>query len=215
MALEEVVYSFLLSGASCPYEGGSGMLGRCLALIAALVQLMAGGADLDSARAVMAMRAGILLRLHVVAASDLLEDQRIKLCVRDAVQAAYAEHAGESGSMLENTQNMLPALQAAAEQAARAEGYHGPVTVSLEQVAFDERKLDGLTFPAGIYPALMVRLGPAQGHNWWGLVDRELALASAQVPDDAGTTLWEQGEIRWTLLLPQLLCRWFGGEGAA
>ena len=103
-------------------------------------------------------------------------------------------------------------LQAAAEQAAWAEGYHGPVTVSLEQVAFDERKLDGLTFPAGIYPALMVRLGPAQGHNWWGLVDRELALASAQVPDDAGTTLWEQGEIRWMLLLPQLLCRWFGGR---
>lgn len=80
------VYSFLLSGASCPYEGGSGMLGRCLALMAALAQLMAGGADLDSARAVMAMRAGILLRLHVVAASDLPEDQRIKLCVRDAVR---------------------------------------------------------------------------------------------------------------------------------
>lgn len=117
--------------------------------------------------------------------------------------------------MLENTLTMLPALQAAAEQAAWAEGYYGPVTVSLEQAAFDERKLDGLTFPAGIYPALMVRLGPAQGHNWWGLVDRELALASAQVPDDAGTTLWEQGEIRWTLLLPQLLCRWFGGEDAA
>ena len=92
--------------------------------------------------------------------------------------------------MLENTRTMLPVLQAAAEQAAWAEGYHGPVTVSLEQAAFDERKLDGLTFPAGIYPALMVRLGPAQGHNWWGLVDRELALASAQVPDDAGTTLW-------------------------
>ena len=156
-----------------------------------------------------------MLRLHVVAASDLPEDQRIKLCVRDAVQTAYAEHAKESASMLENTRTMLSALQAAAEQAARAEGYHGPVTVSLEQVSFDERKLDGLTFPAGIYPALMVRLGPAQGHNWWGLVDRELALASAQVPDDAGTTLWEQGEIRWTLLLPQLLCRWFGGEGTA
>ena len=215
MELGEVVYSFFLSGASCPYEGGSGMLGRCLALIAVLAQLMAGGADLDSARAVVAMRAGILLRLHVVAASDLPEDQRIKLCVRDAVQAAYAEHAGESGSMLENTQNMLPVLQAAAEHAAREEGYAGPVTVTLEQAAFDQRTLDGLRFPAGIYPALMVRLGPAQGHNWWGLVDRELALTSAQVQDGTGTVLWEQSGVRWTLLLPELLCRWFGGEDAA
>ena len=191
------------------------MLGRCLALMAALAQLMAGGADLDSARAVMAMRAGILLRLHVVAASDLPEDQRIKLCVRDAVRKAYAESPVESGSMLEKTQAILPELQEAAERAARAEGFQGPVTVTLEQAAFDRRELDGLTFPAGVYPALMVRLGPAQGHNWWGLVDRELALASAQVQDGMGTVLWEQGGVRWTLLLPELLCRWFGGEGAA
>lgn len=183
--------------------------------MAALAQLMAGGADLDSARAVMAMRAGILLRLHVVAASDLPEDQRIKLRVRDAVREAYAESPVESGSMLEKTQAILPELQEAAERAARAEGFQGPVTVTLEQAAFDRRELDGLTFPAGVYPALMVRLGPAQGHNWWGLVDRELALASAQVQDGMGTVLWEQGGVRWTLLLPELLCRWFGGEGAA
>ncbi|GEM_PF-4024737 len=191
------------------------MLGKCLAVLVALTQFMAGSVDSDSARAVFAMRAGILLRLHVVAASDLPEDQRIKLCVRDAVQEAYAESPVESGSMLEKTQAILMELQEAAERAARAEGFQGPVTVTLEQAAFDRRELDGLTFPAGVYPALMVRLGPAQGHNWWGLVDRELALASAQVQDGMGTVLWEQGGVRWTLLLPELLCRWFGGEGAA
>lgn len=188
------------------------MLGRCLALIAALAQLMAG-ADLDSGRAVLAMRAGIILRLHVVAASDLAEDQRIKLCVRDAVQAAYAESPVQDGSMLEKTRSILPVLQEAAEKAARAEGYDGPVAVCLEQTVFNTRELDGLTFPAGMYPALMVRLGPAQGHNWWGLVDRELSLACAQVPDGVGATLCERGGVRWTLVLPECLRRWFGGEG--
>lgn len=115
--------------------------------------------------------------------------------------------------MLEKTRSILPVLQEAAEKAARAEGYDGPVAVCLEQTAFDARELDGLLFPAGVYPALMVRLGPAQGHNWWGLVDRELALASAQVPEGVGTTLWEREGVRWTLVLPECLRRWFGGEG--
>ena len=191
------------------------MLGRCLALMMVAAQLLAGGADADSLRAALAMRAGILLRLHVVAASDQEEDQRIKLCVRDAVRAAYAESPVVSLSMLEKTQTILPQLQAAAEEAARAQGYGGEVNVTLEQVDFDQRELDGLTFPAGIYPALMVRLGPAQGHNWWGLVDRELSLEAASVPEEAGVTLWEEAGVRWTLVLPELWSRWFGGEGAA
>ena len=115
--------------------------------------------------------------------------------------------------MLEKAQAILPVLQEAAEMAAQAEGYDGPVAVCLEQTVFNTRELDGLTFPAGMYPALMVRLGPAQGHNWWGLVDRELSLACAQVPDGVGATLCERGGVRWTLVLPECLRRWFGGEG--
>ena len=41
----------------------------------------------------------------------------------------------------------------------------------------------------------------------------ELSLACAQVPDDVGATLCERGGVRWTLVLPECLRRWFGGEG--
>lgn len=183
---------------------------RWLALGMAILQL--AGMDWDSARATAAMRAGVLLRLHVVAVSDEAEDQRIKLCVRDAVQEAYAVSPGAGEPMLLRAQRALPALREAAQAAAEAEGFAGTVAVTLELAAFDERTLDGLTFPAGVYPALMVRLGAAQGQNWWGLVDSELALHAAQVDALLPQLEAQEETVRWVWLLPRLWTQLFGGE---
>lgn len=135
-------------------------------------------------RTVFAMKTGILLRMHVVAQDDTPEMQQLKLCVRDAVQQAYAQ--GEpTGPMLLSATAMLPSLRQAAQEAALQEGFTGTVTVTIQRAGFDQRSLDGLTIPAGEYPALMIRLGQAQGHNWWGLIDPELALQCASEGDGA------------------------------
>ena len=65
---------------------------RWMAVLVVIAQIV-GGAQWDNAKTALAMRAGILLRLHVVANSDDAEDQRVKLCVRDAVQDAYQARA--------------------------------------------------------------------------------------------------------------------------
>ncbi|MBQ7865494.1 MAG: stage II sporulation protein R [Clostridia bacterium] len=139
-------------------------------------------------RTVFAMKTGVLLRMHVVAQDDTAEMQRVKLCVRDAVQAAYAAAPHQDGTMLQRTQALLPQLTQAAQATARAEGFDGQVAVTIETLPFDQRSLDGLTIPAGTYPALMIRLGDAQGQNWWGLIDPELALQCAEF-DEA--LLWD------------------------
>lgn len=128
---------------------------------------------------VAGMKTGILLRMHVIAQDDTSEMQRIKLCVRDAVRDAYAAEAVRPAPMLTQATQLLPQLTQAAQCAARAEGFTGMVTVSIQQESFDERELDGLLIPAGSYPTLMIRLGDAKGHNWWGLIDPELALNCA------------------------------------
>lgn len=149
---------------------------------------------------VIGMKTGILLRMHVIAQDDSAEMQRIKLCVRDAVQEAYAASANQ-GSMLLNAWRLLPQLSAAAQDAARREGFSQPVQVCIEFQSFDQQTLDGITFPAGNYPALMIRLGEARGHNWWGLVDPELALDCASLPQEG----WD-----WSLSgFWQALIQWF------
>lgn len=158
------------------------LVSLCLMLSTAASSLPA------ESRTVFAMKTGILLRMHVVAQDDTPEMQRIKLCVRDAVQAAYVANTA-SDTMLRKAAAMLPELCHVARETAADEGFAGPVSVSIEQVCFDERSLDGLTIPAGEYPALMIRLGQAQGHNWWGLIDPELAVQCASLPD-ADTWDW-------------------------
>lgn len=136
-------------------------------------------------RVVLGIKTGVLLRMHVVAQDDTEEMQRLKLMVRDAVRQAYArEHDASAPSMLAAAEAMLPELQAIAEQTARAQGYAGEVTAAIEMIEFDERHLDGFAIPAGRYPALMIRLGQAQGHNWWGLIDPELSLQVAAAPGE-------------------------------
>lgn len=144
------------------------------------------------ARVIIGLKTGTLLRMHVVAQDDSEEMQRVKLCVRDAVRAAYDQNCPDpSASMQLNTLALLPLLTQTAEDTARAEGFTGEVQVTLETAEFDERTLGAYTLPAGEYPALMIRLGDAQGHNWWGLIDPSLALESAAITDGS------RDVIRW------------------
>lgn len=159
---------------------------RFLAGLLAALQLASFAGD--GCRLAIGMKSGWLLRLHVVAQDDTEEMQRIKECVRDAVQDAYAQGA-QPGSMLSNARRLLPTLTQAAEDCAHVEGFTGQVRVCLETRAFDARELDGVTVPAGVYPALMVYLGDAAGHNWWGLLDPALAWRCAG--GDGAHTGWD------------------------
>ena len=153
------------------------------------------------------MKRGELLRFHVVAQDDTPAMQSLKLPVRDAVQRTFLALAPRSGAMAEEARALLPELTQAASQAALDAGFTGPVSVTLENAVFDSRLLDGHFIPAGVYPALMVRMGDARGHNWWGLLDPETALAAASFGEGADGIEWD-----WSLqALLQALLGWMGG----
>jgi len=128
------------------------------------------------------LRSGNLLRFHVVAQDDTEEMQRIKLCVRDAVHDCYAASQTDGRPMLEEAQRLLPQLTQAAVASAYAEGFSGDIRVILGTQVFSDRILGQHVIPAGEYPALMVFLGDAQGHNWWGLLDPNLSLEMSSIP---------------------------------
>ena len=130
------------------------------------------------------LRSGELLRFHVVAQDNTDEMQRIKLSVRDAVQACYAAEHTNTGTMLEEAKELLPLLTQAAVDAAEEEGFTGEVHVTLAESSFSTRLLGRCIVPAGDYPALMVLLGDAQGRNWWGLLDPDLSLELSQIPEE-------------------------------
>ena len=176
-------------------------------LICMLAALQLLGSALPSASLPARLRSGEWLRFHVIAQDDTPDMQALKLTVRDAVQSCYREHRSpDASSMAAEAERLLPRLAAAARRAARAEGFSGAVSVSLSAEVFGDRSLMGMPVPAGVYPALMIRLGEARGQNWWGLLDPDMSLQLAAVPgeEEGGAIVWD-----WSLeALLRALFRW-------
>ena len=104
-----------------------------------------------------------IVRLHVLANSDAVADQNLKLTVRDAVLQA-AEGVGQIDDTL------LYRLQEEAQRTVETEGYDYPVQVTREHCWFDTREYETFSLPAGYYDAVRVIIGEGAGRNWWCVI---------------------------------------------
>lgn len=122
------------------------------------------------------------LRLHILANSDTLDDQLLKLQVRDAVLAALPPAVTEAATLDEAAaalQYALPALQHAADTALHRA--HSPQTarLRLEQWNFAARDYGSFTLPGGAYTALRIELGEARGRNWFCVLYPALCVSGS------------------------------------
>lgn len=146
------------------------------------------------------------LRLHILANSDTIEDQLLKLKVRDAVLAEMPDilsGATDKADAVAAVRTAQRRLQKTAEETLRREGSAQAVAVRLEQAEFAARDYGSFRLPGGTYTALRIELGKAEGHNWFCVLYPELCIGSsgAQYEDDAENALVFGGyEIRFALL---------------
>lgn len=126
-----------------------------------------------------------VIRLHVIAASDSAEDQRIKLRVRDAVLARASDWL-EGTEDRETAEAILRAhlsdLQDAAQETLLSEGVDHTVTAVLAPEEYPTRDYGTFALPGGQYMSLRVIIGDGQGRNWWCVVFPP--LCSAAVTED-------------------------------
>ena len=129
---------------------------------------------------------GSVLRLHILAESDSERDQQLKLKVRDALLTSGVLDGADDLKSAENIASAkLPEIERIAEDTLRENGCSLPVSAELADVEFDERTYGDITMPAGEYRALRVKIGSAQGHNWWCVMYPPLCLpAACEVTDD-------------------------------
>ena len=181
---------------------------RRIALVAAVVMgVFAWGIATDSRE----LREG-LLRLHVVGASDSVEDQEVKLLVRDAVLASLEDGLADltdPAAAYDYVSRMLPKVKAAADRCLREAGFSDTAQVSLTEEAFPTRDYDNFSLPAGVYQALRVVIGEGEGKNWWCVVFPQLCMAGEDFVETASVaglspeltgTLEGEYELRFWLL---------------
>ena len=185
-------------------------------IFCALVSILALNGEYDQVR-------DSVLRLHILANSDSLYDQELKLKVRDALQAEVDEVFGGC----ENLEQAIFAaecnadtLRRTAEETLRASGCDYSVKISVEPTMFDTRTYDGITLPAGEYTALRVEIGEAKGRNWWCVMFPAMCVTGrdsrqeldAVLTDGQVSLLEADGyDIRFRCVeWYEAVCRWLG-----
>ncbi|WP_227767083.1 stage II sporulation protein R [Zhaonella formicivorans] len=111
-----------------------------------------------------------LLRFHVIANSDSLEDQSLKRKVRDRLVEQFGPDFAKVTSLDEARaiiRNKQEEIKKAAYNEVRAWGKDYAVEVTLGNFAFPTKTYGDFTLPAGNYEALRVVLGEGKGQNWW------------------------------------------------
>lgn len=111
-----------------------------------------------------------VLRMHILANSDNDEDQALKLKVRDALLNNTELIFGDCANIDEaenNVSQKLDLIQSIANEVVTQNGYSYPINVELVNMEFDDRTYDNFTMPSGLYDAIRITIGKAEGHNWW------------------------------------------------
>ena len=111
-----------------------------------------------------------IIRLHVIANSDSEEDQAVKLKVKETIITYLRGEMMDAHSVEEARQTIrehLPEVEEIAREKLLKEGYTYEVNASLEDCYFPVKEYGDMTFPAGQYEALRVKLGKSSGRNWW------------------------------------------------
>lgn len=123
------------------------------------------------------------VRVHVIGETDLAEDQAFKWLVRDALLNELVDF-----SDIEDLEEKL-------NEYALARGHAANIRAEAGVFRFPDQELDGVVVPGGEYAALRVRIGKAEGRNWWSLLNPSPASG------DAEDTAYYSALIEWLLSL--------------
>ncbi|MFR2533917.1 MAG: stage II sporulation protein R [Clostridia bacterium] len=111
-----------------------------------------------------------VFRLHVIANSDSKEDQSLKYIVRDKLlnyMNTISKEASTKQEAIEIAKEHIADFSHIAEETIKQEGYTYNVTVEIGNYDFPTKQYGDISLPAGEYDALRVKIGKAQGQNWW------------------------------------------------
>ena len=111
-----------------------------------------------------------VFRLHILANSDSEEDQNLKLKVRDEVikyMKTLTSNCKTKEEVILLTKNHLDDLVKISKETIINNGYNYDVTIELGNFYFPTKYYGNISMPTGNYDAIRIKIGKAEGHNWW------------------------------------------------
>ncbi|WP_250277666.1 stage II sporulation protein R [[Clostridium] colinum] len=127
-----------------------------------------------------------VIRLHVLANSDEMYDQQLKIKVKDGIVKMLETQLHNSVSkdetriiLLQNLDN----IEKRAKEIIKENGYDYEVSAKITFDNFPTKQYADVVLPAGEYEALKIEIGEAKGQNWWCVMFPPLCFVDASVKE--------------------------------
>lgn len=132
-----------------------------------------------------------VFRLHVIANSDSTEDQNLKYIVRDELikyMNEISQNCTTKQEIINLAQKNISNFESIAKKTIQQNGYDYNISVEIGNFDFPTKSYGDITLPAGNYDSLRVKIGKAEGQNWWCVMFPPLCfvdVTSGIVPEES------------------------------
>ena len=138
------------------------------------------------------------VRLHVIANSDSEHDQSVKLFVRDRVLEelrVLLENTDEQEDAVTVIEENLEYLRTVCNETLEALGEEPSAELYLKNEKYPTRHYENISLPAGVYRSLQIRIGNAEGKNWWCVLFPTLCAGAAKTEESLVRTGFTSDQI--------------------
>jgi len=114
-------------------------------------------------------------RLHVVANSNNLKDQAIKMEVAKDINKKINEiikdiNCNSKSEIKKVIQNNTKDILIAANTSLKKQGDNKTVLIKIGDIYYDEKTKDNISMKEGVYDSIQVVIGEGKGKNFWSLI---------------------------------------------
>lgn len=137
------------------------------------------------------------IRLHVIAASDESDEQELKLKVRDNILeyvSGLTENINSKNEALLAIESNIDTINQIAQETVKENGYDHKIETVIGLEDYPEREYEYFKLPSGEYVSLRVKIGAAEGKNWWCVLFPPLCTTAASNREESFVSAGFTGE---------------------
>ena len=131
------------------------------------------------------------IRFHILANSDSVSDQALKMRVKESVVNYIYEKTGDFKTVDEAKNFILnndKTIKSIATNAIADNGYDYTVSSTFGFSDFPVKSYGDVIFPKGTYTSYTIKIGNGKGHNWWCVLYPPLCfvdVSTGVLPDNS------------------------------
>lgn len=147
-----------------------------------------------------------VLRMHVLANSNSINDQRLKIAVKNNILKSTQELFTDCGNLeesIEIAQSNTELIKASAQEVIKKYNKNYDVKVYVDNEFFDVREYKDFTLPSGNYNTVKVVIGEGKGKNWWCVMYPAVCISACSDDFDKALTKEEKKLITSKKYIPK------------